>query len=221
MTWTASFTPIAVLLLLAAVAAVLLACSAAMVLRRRSPLSARRLCWSAAGIAGAYLAGLLLSGAVSRSVVLRPGGEKYFCELDCHLAYRVVGVRTMAGAAGPETEVVLETWFDEHTIAASRSRSAPTVPGPRRVRLLGPDGRERAPVEAVGAVFDGSSPISAPLRPGERYRTLFRFAGDVEPGTRLWVTDDLAVSPLLIGHERSPWHARVLLALPPVPGGEG
>src|SRR5260370_21830921 len=44
------------------------------------------------------LAGISLA---SREEVLPPGGWKYFCEIDCHLAYSLVGAQTTA-TLGPE-----------------------------------------------------------------------------------------------------------------------
>lgn len=165
----------------------------------------------------AYGLGLGLASFRSREVTLTPGAEKYFCELDCHLAYVVTSVRPVSGGGG-RLAVVLRTRFDPATISPRRPPEAPTWPGPRRVMLILAEGREVVPVADAGAVAAlglPSTPLTRELRPGEAYETVLLF--DIPTGTtanRLWLTDDLAVSPFLIGHERSPGHARVLLPLP-------
>src|SRR3982750_4536038 len=64
-------------------------------LARRNGYAARRAAIAAAGVAGAYLALLLGASLLSRAGEVEPGNAKYFCELDCHLAYSVVGSRTL------------------------------------------------------------------------------------------------------------------------------
>ncbi|PYP57220.1 MAG: hypothetical protein DMD44_10500, partial [Gemmatimonadetes bacterium] len=41
-----------------------------------------------------YVALLLIAGGTSKERVLALGQEKHICEVDCHLAYSVVGVET-------------------------------------------------------------------------------------------------------------------------------
>src|SRR5260370_32852116 len=67
---------------------------------RRSSFFARLGAGAALTIAAGYF--ILLSGVslASSEEVLRPGGWKYFCEIDCHLAYSLIGART-AAALGP------------------------------------------------------------------------------------------------------------------------
>ena len=56
-------------------------------------------------IASVYF--LLLTGVsfASSEEVLPAGGWKYFCEIDCHIAYSLIGAQT-AAALGPETRQV-------------------------------------------------------------------------------------------------------------------
>src|SRR5467141_4829797 len=103
---------------------------------RRSAFFARLGAGATLTIAAGYF--ILLSGVsfASSEQVLPPGGWKYFCEIDCHLAYSLIGART-AAALGPEMQQVTahgefvvvraKTWFDgAHYLCAPRERSAHT-----------------------------------------------------------------------------------------------
>jgi hypothetical protein len=78
---------------------------------------------------------------ISREIVMPAGGWKYFCEIDCHLAYSIAGAQT-AGTIGPEMEqpaargkfvvVRAKTWFDPSTISPHRGDRSLT-PNSRRV----------------------------------------------------------------------------------------
>jgi len=182
---------------------------------------ARHAALLACGTGTVYLTLLVLASVASREVVLPPGAEKYFCELDCHLAYRVVSVAPGPAEPGEDTlwAVVLQTRFDETTISTRRPRDATLTPAPRRLRLRTVAGDFQPPLatgEAAGPGSpDGSLPLDRPLLPGESYLTTLRFR--LPAGGRpeaLLIEDDVPVSRWLIGHERSPLHAKVLLALP-------
>lgn len=163
---------------------------------------------------GTYLILLLGAGLLSRTTVLTAAEEKYFCELDCHLAYQVVAVAPVAAGDG-RWEVLLQTRFDETTISARRPREAPTWPAPRRVEVIGSDGRSY-PVQA-STTSHGSTSLTEPLVPGARYVTRLESvlpAGVVPEHLKL--QDDLFLTQLFIDNERSPFHAPVLLGLPPV-----
>lgn len=169
-----------------------------------------------------YAGVLLADSAVSRERILVPGETKYFCEIDCHLAYSVEGVET-APAIGPPLEplrargrwrvVRLRTWFDPSTISPHRG-DAPLTPNPRVVYVRDRQGRRYEPSpraqEALLAAGRTSVPLTRPLRPGESYETLLAF--DLPPDARqprLYLGDDDAVTFLLIGHEQSPFHRKV------------
>ncbi len=173
---------------------------------------ARRTLIASGGLAAGYLLVLLLAGEVSPDRIVPPGGEKYFCELDCHLAYAVTAVRPAADGASGTYELSLRTRFDETTISARRGTSAPTWPGPRRFAVVASDGNRYAAREHAAP---GSTPITTELRPGEHYATLLEveLPGGVTP-VNLDLEDDIALNWLLIGNERSPLHGRTLLALP-------
>jgi hypothetical protein len=174
---------------------------------------ARRLGLGASGLAAGYLLVLVSAGALSGDMALPPGAEKYFCELDCHLAYSLTGLKQVEGAPPGDTRwaLTLRTRFDENTIAPWRGREAPTWPGPRRVELRDGSGRSFAP----GGEAPGSVPITRELRPAESYETvlLFDLPVDARPA-QLLLEDDMFISRLLIGQEPSPFHGKTLLALP-------
>ncbi len=174
--------------------------------------------FGAAGLAVAVIYATLLVGAslVSRERTLAPGEKKYFCEMDCHLAYEV------AAAAAPSATmrvVTVRTWFDPKTIASARG-NGPLTPNPRVVSLVDASGRRFEPsVEATRAwerAHGHSAPLTRPLRPGESYTTTFAF--EVPPGIReprLFLGDPTGPENFLIGHENSLFHGKVYFALGP------
>ena len=176
----------------------------------------------AAGLVGGYAMILLGAGLVSRDAVQAADGEKYFCEIDCHLAYRVVSLRPakeVPGATGQVWAVELRTRFDETTISARRGREAPLWPSPRHVALRDSAGGTHEPMagseEWLVRQEIRSTPLSQELRPGDAYTTTLLF--DLRPGAppaQLLVEDAGWPGVLLIGGEQSPWHGKVLLPLP-------
>lgn len=171
---------------------------------------------------------LLLSGVsfASSEKVLPPGGWKYFCEIDCHLAYSVEGVRS-AAALGPEMQqtaahgkfeiVRVKTWFDENTISPHRG-NGPLTPNRRRVLLVDERGRSflTSPEGqlAFNRINGASTPLTQPLRPGESYTTdlVFDVPNDVN-NLRLLITEDDPETRFVIGHENSLYHKKIYLSL--------
>jgi len=176
----------------------------------------------AAAVAVAYGAALLVLGAASHQRVLGPGATKVFCEIDCHLAYRVTRVRTLSrlpdgarSARGRYYLVTLRTTFDERTISPRRGDGA-LWPNPRRARLVDARGRawdvDAAATAALGTA--AGTAIETPLHPGESYETTLAFDLPADVAMpRLELTEAAAVTRLLLGHENSPFHAKTLLAL--------
>jgi hypothetical protein len=169
--------------------------------------------------------GVLLVGAslASRDRTLTPGERKYFCEIDCHIAYDVISSEP-AGDRG--RAVTLRTWFDPKTIAPFRG-DGPLSPGPRTVYLLDDAGRRYDPSPDATADWQKahgeSTPLGRELRPGESYTTtlVFDLPSDVR-AVRLYVGDPPGgVEKALIGHENSPMHGKVYLALPAARGEAG
>jgi hypothetical protein len=171
----------------------------------------------------------LLFGAslTSQERVLPHGAKKYFCEIDCHLAYsveRVVTSKTLGNharpvrAAGTFYVISLKTWFDESTISPMRPKDAPLYPNPRQVYIVDATGRrfELSPAgaRALGDAGVPSTPLSRPLVPGESYLTelVFDLPEDVS-GARLFVGNADPESSFLIGHELSPFHRKIWFGL--------
>ena len=167
--------------------------------RRQATLAAG----TAAAVAGAYVAALLAVGATrGGDRVLPPGRAKVFCEIDCHLAYSIVRARHDGRLL-----VTVRTYFDERTIAPWRG-PAPLTPNPRRARVVDGAGRAWDVADVTGA------PLDTPLRPGESYETTLAFdvPADVT-APRLELTEAGAVTRLIVGHENSPMHGKILLGL--------
>ena len=149
---------------------------------------ARKLGIAAALLVMVYGMALLGASAASREWALSPGEEKYFCEIDCHLAYSVAGVQkaqtigagsARKSAAGTFFIVNVRTRFDEHTISSHRGDS-PLTPSPRKVILIDGQGQEYLVSQDAQRALDTLSgarqtPLTAPLRPGESYITSLVF----------------------------------------------
>lgn len=156
-----------------------------------------------------YATLLLLFSAASLRVVVPRGQEKYFCEIDCHIAYSVVSSRfepTQDGAGRYIVEV--QTRFDPTTIGPHRG-NRPLTPGPRVIQLID-DGGNRYRAHAVqGPGF------TAALRPGESYRNTVVFDVPARPEHPLLWLHSPSGPPetLMIGNEESPLHAKVYLQL--------
>jgi hypothetical protein len=186
----------------------------------------RRAVMLGAALLGTYAVALIGGGLASHEQVLPAGTEKVFCELDCHLAHVVTSMSgPVDGATSQQGDHATRTWvvtirtrFDPTTISSRRPPDLALAPAPRRVGLVGSDGRRYEADRRGGGQSDmkeNSALLDRPLKPGESYQTVlgFELPAGVTP-TRLYLTDDIPISPFLIGHERSPWHASVYLALP-------
>jgi hypothetical protein len=178
--------------------------------------------------AGLYAGALLFISLTSREENLRKGDLKYFCEIDCHLAYsleeasrtKVLGTPPLTAAAGGTFSVVtVRTWFDPGTIASFRG-NGPLTPNPRAVFLVDESGRRYGVSPAGQKALEESRGPSAPLtrilRPGDSYTTTLVF--DVPDGARrprLFLGDAPGIETLLIGHENSLFHRKIYFELPP------
>jgi hypothetical protein len=185
----------------------------------------------AAIVVAGYLSILIATSLASKEKVLPPGSLKYFCEVDCHLAYSVVGVQT-SSAFGPEMRqttakgqfviVRVRTWFDETTISPRRGNALLT-PNGRRVTLVDDRGRifERSRVAEYVADRAGgtrSAPLTESLRPGESYETDLAFDVPQDAkGLRLLIAESAPQTQLIIGHENSWWHPKVYLRVDGAP----
>jgi hypothetical protein len=168
-----------------------------------------------AALAGAgalvYFALLLGMSLASREVTLAPSQEKYFCEIDCHLAYAIVASRAELADGQRQLYVMVRTRFDENTTSPQRPKDFPLTPNPRRVLLLDGQGRSFYPSATEG------TPLTHALIPGESYETqlVFRLPPDAAQ-LRLLVTNPGWEEHLLIGDENSIGHRKTYLAVPTV-----
>lgn len=208
------FAPIVILIFLGSILSGMLAAAVLVYGVALKQPAVRR--WAAIAIAvipAGYATLLLGASLTSQERVLDLGAKKYFCEIDCHLAYSVERVEqaTTLGserARGTFYVVTLRTWFDESTISPRRPRDAPLTPDPREIYVEDATGRRFPPSDARSGI--PSTPVTQALIPGESYVTQLVFdlpAGVKEP--RLFVGDADPVSALLIGHERSPLHRKI------------
>jgi hypothetical protein len=163
----------------------------------------------------------------SHDKVLAPGERKYFCEIDCHIAYSIAGVEENSilgdelhptATAGRFLIVHLKTWFDPSTISPNRGNGE-LSPGPRRVILVDEQGHEFTPSAAAQAAAEklhgATTPLSQPLRPGESYVTdvVFDVPSNLR-NPRLFIGDNVGFpDTVLVGHEDSYLHKKIYLAL--------
>jgi len=170
---------------------------------------------------------LLALSLFSSDAVLAGGAWKYFCEIDCHIAYAVAGVQ-VAHSVGSEMQpiatsgkfviVQLKTWFDPSTISAHRG-DAPLVPSERKASLIDGAGHvfgesSRAETILTAAALH-SMPLRTPLRPGESYVSYLVFEIPNESSQlRLLLTSADSLDAALWGHENSPFHKKAYFALP-------
>lgn len=177
------------------------------------------------GVLGLYCGLLLAFSLSSGEKVLARGEEKYFCELDCHLAYSVVGVRkakTLGGAtAGGEFYVVtLRTRFDERTIS-SRRGDATLTPNPRSLAVSDEHGRayrmSEEGMRQLEAEKSAGEPLETPLRPGQSYTTevVFDLPGDAKNPVLL-LNESMLPTRFIIGHENSFLHGQTKFRLDPL-----
>jgi len=193
--------------------------------RKRRP--ARRVVVAAAAAAGLYAAVLLVFSLVSREQVAGRGDEKYFCEVDCHLAYSVADVResksvgagsSRATARGLYRVVTLRVRFDPETTSVHRPQDVSLTPNPRCVRVVDASGRIYRPdlvgQHALESVEGPGVPLTRALLPGESYltRLVFDLPEKVED-PRLLVTESDWITRALIGHENSPLHRKTSFRL--------
>ncbi len=212
----------------------LLALTLGYLLATRKFVGAHRVLLAGVLMLGLYAGVMLLFSLSSREQVLARGAEKYFCEIDCHLAYSILDVRKTktlgdtahgATAAGDFYVVTLRTRFDERTISERRGDGALT-PNPRALSVFDAQGREHH-VSAEGqralqvSKLEGTS-LDTALRPGEMYTTtlVFDLPTDAQNPTLL-VNESDAPTRFIIGHENSLLHKRTLFQLEPLSAPDG
>jgi hypothetical protein len=159
--------PLAVLGFLAAIGGLFIAVAAALIFWfARKPKFARITATATGACAVVYCALLLSFSVASHETALAHGQEKYFCEIDCHLAYSVLDARTQPDG---HLVVTVRTRFDETTTSPNRPKDAPLTPSAREARLIDSAGRAYAPVSTAG------TPLLTPLKPADAYTTQLEF----------------------------------------------
>ncbi len=169
-----------------------------------------------------YAALLAMFSYASYDRTVARGDEKYFCAMDCHIAYSVQNVARAPvlgdlKASGEFVLVTMRSRFDERTMAPWRGNGA-FSPDPPTLVLVDTASRQY-PVSSDGQRFwDMAHPeahtMEGPLRPGESYETTWVF--DVPAGTqslRLFAGWHGFPSYMLIGDEDSPRHGKTYFAL--------
>lgn len=202
--------PLAVLGFLAACGGLFVALGAALIFWfARKPKFAQIAAIAIATGAVIYFGLLFGFSAGSHETALARGQEKYFCEIDCHLAYSIVNVKTEAGSDSNDYVVTLRTRFDETTTSPKRPKDAPLIPSPREARVVDNSGHEYAPESASG------TSLVTPLKPAESYTTELHFRIPKEAsGLRLLVkTMPGWADHLVIGDENSWGHKKTYFAL--------
>jgi hypothetical protein len=199
--------PLAVLGFLAACGGLFLALASAVIFWfARKPRFARVAAFAIPAVSVVYFALLFGFSAASHESALAPGQEKYFCEIDCHLAYSVLDAQPQPDG---RLRITLRTRFDETTTSPTRPKDAPLTPSPREVRLVDAAGREYAPVSTAG------TPLLTPLKPADSYTTQLEFnlPKDATPLRLLINTAPQWPDKLVIGDENSLLHKKTYFAL--------
>ena len=179
-----------------------------------------------------YLGVLLVFSYRSGDKVLARGEEKYFCEMDCHLAYSITEVhetKTLEDRSNPSGSlnrmsaggtfwlVTIRTRFDENTVSPTRG-NAPLTPNPRIVYVLDEHGTRYLPSPEAQRILvqsqDPGKPMATPIHPGETYTTKFVFDLPVDvKNPTLLIQDDHPLTRFIIGHENSPFHKKIRFQL--------
>jgi hypothetical protein len=202
--------PLAVVGFLGACVALVLAIAALIICWLARKRRFARYAAQAMGAGAVVYLGLLLGFSLgSRDNILSRGQEKHFCEIDCHLAYSVVDVKTHLDALSSNYVITLRTRFDETTTSPHRPKAAPLTPSPREVRLIDNAGREYAPVSSMG------TSLMTPVKPAESYTTQLEFSVPKDAsGLRLLLNTTPAwPDHLVIGDENSWGHKKTYFAL--------
>jgi hypothetical protein len=199
--------PLAVLGFLAACGGLFLALASAVIFWfARKPKFARVAAFAIPAGAVVYFALLFGFSAASHESVLAPGQEKYFCEIDCHLAYSVLDAKPQPDG---RFVITLRTRFDETTTSPTRPKDAPLTPSPREVRLIDSTGHIYAPVSTTG------TPLLTPLKPADSYTTQLEFTVPKDATNLRLLINTAPQWPdkLVIGDENSLLHKKTYFAL--------
>ena len=171
---------------------------------------ARVIAWVEVGGLALYTGLFLITSLASRTQELAVGTEKHICEVDCHLAYSVAGVKTVKVWGGRTAQglfyvITVRVRFDSGTIASWRPRDVPVYPNGRSVALIDAQGR-RYPA--------ATDALDRELLPGQEYTTDFVFDVPADAGMpRLELQSGDWPTHLMIAHENAFLHGKVLFRL--------
>ena len=219
--------PIGALLLLGTVVALLLISLVLLyALIAKKTLLGRLAFLTLAMVAGVYVGLMLIFSWSSSNRVLVRGQEKYFCEIDCHLAYSVVDVRQTKSLGNPAQPlnasgmfymIIVRTRFDEATISSLRGDGS-LSPNPRLVAIVDSTGSRFEVSQAAQALVEQSAPegtpMDSPLRPGESYTSTLIF--DLPPTVRtpvLLINEGDWITRFVIGNENSLAHKKTVFQI--------
>jgi len=219
--------PIGALLLLGTVVALLLITLVLLyALIAKKTLLGRLAFLTLATVAGVYVGLMLIFSWSSSNRVLVRGQEKYFCEIDCHLAYSVVDVRQTKSLGNPAQPlnasgmfymIIVRTRFDETTISSLRG-DGPLSPNPRLVAIVDSTGSRFEVSQAAQALVEQSAPegtpMDSPLRPGESYTSTLIF--DLPPTVHapvLLINEGDWITRFVIGNENSLAHKKTVFQI--------
>ena len=216
----------ALLLLVTAVALLLVSVVLLYALIKKKTLLGRLAFLTLATVAGVYVGLMLIFSWSSSNRVLMRGQEKYFCEIDCHLAYSVVDVRQTKSLGNPAQPlnasgmfymIIVRTRFDE-TTKSSRRGNGRLSPNSRLVAILDDTGSRFEPSQAAQALIEQSSPegtpMDSPLRPGESYTSTLVF--DLPPTIQapvLLIHEGDWITRFVIGNENSLAHKKTVFQI--------
>lgn len=169
-----------------------------------------------------YAAILSFFSFASFDRIVKRGDEKFYCGMDCHIAYSIQGVertKTMGDttANGEFYVITVRSHFDERTIAPWRGDS-PLRPDPPTLTLVDGSGLSYSVSEAGQKAWDAAHPqqhsLADGLRPGESYETTWVFdVPTAAQSLRMFAGWSGFPSYVLIGDEASPGHAKTYFAL--------
>lgn len=202
--------PLAVLGFLAASIGLFVALSAVLIFWfARKPRLARVGAFAIGAGAVVYFSLLLGFSAGSRDTLLPRGQEKYFCEIDCHLAYSIVDVKTQDQGSLTDYVITLRTRFDETTTSPNRPKDAPLTPSPREAQLIDNAGREYPIISIAGAS------LMTPLVPASSYTTRLEFKLPRDASGLRLLLETIPGWPdhFVIGDENSLAHKKTYFAL--------
>jgi hypothetical protein len=154
--------------------------------------------------------------------IVARGDKKFYCGMDCHIAYSVRNVERVKTIGGTNASrefylITLRSHFDQRTLAPWRGGS-PLRPCPPALTLIDGSGHwyliSVAGQKAWAAAQEAQHSLSDGLRPGEAYETtwVLDVAADSQ-NLRMFAGWNGFPACGLMGNEASPGHKKTYFAL--------